>query len=130
MDLIDREQAIEEIYRKVSEQESNAIQGEDLDVGVIVGLKMAVRIIKDQPSAEKTGKWFSVSERLPEHGQEVLCACRAGIYEVLKYVDGISGPWYKDSRHVYMKGFVTHWMPLPEPPAGAALPAVFRREVE
>lgn len=57
MDLIDREQAIEEIYRKVSEQESNAIQGEDLDVGVIVGLKMAVRIIKDQPSAEKTGKW-------------------------------------------------------------------------
>ena len=62
-------------------------------------------------------KWISVEERLPEHGQEVLCACRAGIYEVFKYVDGISGPWYKDSRHVYMKGFVTHWMPLPEPPA-------------
>lgn len=57
-DLIDREQAIKEICREVSEQESNAIQGEDLDVGVIVGLNMAVRIIKEQPSAEKKiGKW-------------------------------------------------------------------------
>lgn len=57
-DLIDREQAIKEIYRKVSEEESNAIQGEDLDIGVIVGLKMAVRIIKEQQSAEKIGKWI------------------------------------------------------------------------
>lgn len=59
-DLISREQAIKEIYRKVSEEESNAIPGEDLDVGVIVGLKMAVRIIKEQPSAEKTGHWENI----------------------------------------------------------------------
>lgn len=58
MDLIDRERAIKEIRREVSEQESNAIPGENLDVGVIVGLKMAVQIIKEQPSAEKTGKWL------------------------------------------------------------------------
>lgn len=70
MDLIDRKQAIKEIYRKVSEQESNAIQGEDLDVGVIVGLKMAVRIIKEQPSAEKTGKW----EPTPKMGDAVRCS--------------------------------------------------------
>lgn len=57
MDLINRKQAIKEIRREVSEQESNAIQGEDLDVGVIVGLKMAVQIIKDQLSVEKTGRW-------------------------------------------------------------------------
>ena len=66
MDRIDREQAIEDIRREVSGQESNAIPGEDLDVGVIVGLKMAVRIIKEQPSAEKTGKWIPCKERLPE----------------------------------------------------------------
>lgn len=57
MDFISREQAIKEICREVNEEESNAIPGEDLDVGVIVGLKMAVRIIKEQPSAEKTSRW-------------------------------------------------------------------------
>lgn len=57
-DLISRKKAIKGICREVSEQENNAIPGEDLDVGVIVGLKMAVRIIKDQLSAEKTGKWI------------------------------------------------------------------------
>ena len=61
-------------------------------------------------------RWISVKERLPDVGEEVLCACRAGIVEVLKYFNGINGPWYKDSRHVYMSGFVTHWMPLPAPP--------------
>ena len=57
MDLIKKEQAVKEICRKVREEENNAIPGEDLDVGVVVGLKMAVRIIKEQPSAEKTGHW-------------------------------------------------------------------------
>jgi hypothetical protein len=61
-------------------------------------------------------KWIPVSERLPEHGKWVLCACRAKIVEVLKY-DSTMEDW--DSQlpeRCYMKGFVTHWMPLPEPP--------------
>ena len=61
-------------------------------------------------------RWIPVTERLPEICEYVLCTCRAGIVDVFKYVNGINGPWYKDSRHVYMKGFVTHWQPLPEPP--------------
>lgn len=77
----------------------------------------AYQMMAEAYEAEVTKQgWIPVTERLPEVKQEVLCACQAGIFEVLKYVNGINGPWYKDSRHVYMSGFVTHWMPLPEPP--------------
>jgi hypothetical protein len=27
-----------------------------------------------------------------------------------------NGDWVYDTNHVYMHSFVTHWMPLPEPP--------------
>lgn len=61
-------------------------------------------------------KWIPVSERLPESMEWVLCACRANILEVLRY-DPIMGDWDTTMpNRCYMKGFVTHWMPLPEPP--------------
>ena len=62
------------------------------------------------------GKWIPVTERLPEPGEWVLCSCRSNIIEVLRY-DSAMDDW--DSQmpeRCYMKGFVTHWMPLPEPP--------------
>jgi hypothetical protein len=59
-------------------------------------------------------KWTSVEEKLPEAGQRVLCYCRANIYEVMKM--RTDRDWVQDINHVYMSGFVTHWMPLPEPP--------------
>ena len=63
-------------------------------------------------------KWIPVTERLPEPGKWVLCACRANIIEVLKY-DHTMGDWDSTMpERCYMKGFVTHWMPLPEPPKG------------
>lgn len=57
--------------------------------------------------------WIPVSERLPKKGVAVLCACRANIKCVMKW-DGID--WYENPTRCYMSGFVTHWMPLPEPP--------------
>ena len=61
-------------------------------------------------------KWIPVSERLPEPMEWVLCACRAKIIEVLRY-DHIMDDWDTTMpNRCYMKGFVTHWMPLPEPP--------------
>jgi hypothetical protein len=70
--------------------------------------------------AEKVGQWIPVSERLPEMGVRVLCACQADLYDVLKLTpEG----WFYDTRHTYMFGFVRAWMPLPEPykasPTGA-----------
>ena len=63
------------------------------------------------PDREK-GEWIPVSERLPEMGVRVLCACQADLYDVLKLTpDG----WFYDTRHTYMFGFVLAWQPLPEP---------------
>ena len=60
----------------------------------------------------KKSRWIPVTEKLP--GREwVLCKCRAKIHEVFSLRDGY---WYHDPQHQYMSGFVTHWMPLPEPP--------------
>lgn len=64
-------------------------------------------------SIEPAQRWIPVTERLTESRAWVLCKCRAKIYEVLSWRDG---GWYHDPQHRYMSGFVTHWMPLPEPP--------------
>ena len=69
----------------------------------------AVKNIEIEP------KWISVSERLPEINEWVVCQCRANIYEVLKFT---SYGWYHDDAHCYMNGFVIAWMPLPEPYKG------------
>ena len=62
----------------------------------------------------KLPSWIPASERLPEAGERVLCYCRANIYEVMKM--RTDGDWVYDVHHIYMHSFVTHWMPLPEPP--------------
>lgn len=59
-------------------------------------------------------RWIPVTERLPDAGKRVLCYCRANIYEVMKM--RTDGDWVYDTNHVYMHSFVTHWMPLPQPP--------------
>ena len=58
-------------------------------------------------------RWIPVAERLPEKRKWVLCKCQANIVDVLRFENA---EWYHDPTHVYMYEFVTHWMPLPEPP--------------
>lgn len=117
-DLISRKQAIKEIYHKVREEENNAIPGEDLDVGVIVGLKMAVRIIKEQPPAEKTGKWVSCTERLPEEDGLYLVthSYKYGNTDIAVNRVKIMLFWAK-SKSWQVDG-ITAWMPLPQPYKG------------
>ena len=70
-----------------------------------------------QSYEESKPGWIPVTERLPEAGERVLCYCRANIYEVMKM--RTDGAWvHNDTVYdsAYMSGFVTHWMPLPEPP--------------
>ena len=76
-------------------------------------------IIEKQPTADvvEVG-WIDVNERLPKDYEKVLCLCQANIYEVLVW-DNIQQTWFHDATHSYFKTFVTHWMPLPEPPKGA-----------
>lgn len=49
-------------------------------------------------------KWIKVTDRLPEEGQAVLCYPE---YLPAEY----SSYWLQWSEF-----YVTHWMPLPEPP--------------
>ena len=62
-------------------------------------------------------RWIPVSERLPEkNDQWVLCLCVSGAIEVLKFDYTM---WNWDAQYpgrCYMENYVTHWMPLPEPP--------------
>lgn len=64
-------------------------------------------------AVEQIPRWIPVTERLPQEREWVLCQCRAKIRMVLRLQNGY---WHQDSRHEFMSGFVTHWMPLPEPP--------------
>ena len=58
--------------------------------------------------------WINVKDRLPEPWQEVL------IYE--RYKDApeyiISVTTYRPDIYQPIWNFVTHWMPIPEPPKG------------
>ena len=70
--------------------------------------------------ADVPSKWISVEDSMPEPMAWVLCACRANIIEVLRYDRNIDGWGTAGPNRGYMKSFVTHWMPLPEPPGGDA----------
>lgn len=62
-------------------------------------------------------RWIPCSERLPdENNRWVLCLCVSGAMEVLKFDYTM---WNWDAQYpgrCYMENYVTHWMPLPEPP--------------
>ena len=68
-------------------------------------------------------EWISVKEKLPEDGCGVMAIRKRGrkFYEpfVGRYVDGIfftSGEIPDPDADLESSEFVTHWMPLPEPP--------------
>lgn len=69
----------------------------------------------DMSVADVPGGWISVTERLPENDDHVLCCTRtkAGRQNLIigYYMDGL---W-----RCGMNSNVTHWMPLPEPPKEA-----------
>ena len=58
-------------------------------------------------------RWIPVTERLPEKRKWVLCLCMSNVIDVFRLEDN---EWYHDPCHIYFPHFVTHWMPLPEPP--------------
>ena len=58
-------------------------------------------------------RWISVEERLAKHGAIVLCYTKY-FYEVLQWDD--DAEQWVGQHSVNAKHYVTHWMPLPEPP--------------
>ena len=63
-----------------------------------------------------SSKWIPVTERLPEPWKWILCYCEAGNIEMLRYDDFMEEWGSININRAYKKEYVTHWMPLPEPP--------------
>lgn len=83
------------------------------------GVTVQDRLEEKQATSDKTSEWISVKDRLPESDVQVLVACemrgqhfrkRYVWYEIIKNLD--------DFNSIVIDGFITHWMPLPEPPKG------------
>jgi len=71
----------------------------------------------------ETNGWISVYERLPENLERVLVNCEYGVTlaEFTKYNNGRNSWWAIRSIGTYEDSMlateVTHWQPLPPPPA-------------
>jgi hypothetical protein len=62
-------------------------------------------------------EWISVKDRLPEKGKAVLCFCTNDDYWIALW-DRCDDELWSDGEWWRAKDFVTHWMPLPQPPKG------------
>ena len=61
-------------------------------------------------------EWIPVTERLPEHGNVVICFMKFGEQRILQW-DNVSS-WWLGYEHGddWQKADITHWMPMPQPP--------------
>lgn len=80
----------------------------------------------------KQGEWISVEDRLPEKDGKFSYRCLAcldwgdnkmvveGVFCYESFSKYKAGEWYciKDLGSEPQRYFITHWMPLPEPPKG------------
>ena len=63
-------------------------------------------------------EWISVKDRLPEHGDVVLCFMKFGEHRILQW-DDVSSWWLGYGRgDDWQKADVTHWAKMPQPPKG------------
>ena len=63
-------------------------------------------------------EWISVEDRLPEHGDVVLCFMKFGGQRLLLW-DGVSSRWLGYGLgDDWKKTDVANWMPMPNPPKG------------
>ena len=62
-------------------------------------------------------RWISVRDRLPESGKQALCLTKRGEVWVAAW-DDVGDHLWSDGEIWCSNGYVTHWMPLPQPPKG------------
>ena len=78
--------------------------------GALEVYRMAIAALREQM------EWISVKDRLPENDTRVLAYCKDRCIHDVKW-RWADNAWYdKGSAAVYLAGFVTHWLPMPEPP--------------
>ncbi|MBQ5389869.1 MAG: DUF551 domain-containing protein [Clostridia bacterium] len=100
-DLIDRDAVIKQIA-ETQDKVSSGIED--------VTFYRAIKIIRNAPAVNR---WIPCSERLPEQEVRVLLFASDEVY--LGELTDIKDVF--DTDFGFMKnGYVTHWMPRPEPP--------------
>ena len=63
-------------------------------------------------------EWIPVKDRLPEHGDVVLCFMKFGEHRILQW-DNVSSWWLGYGQgDDWQKSDVTHWSKMPQPPKG------------
>ncbi len=82
----------------------------DLDIRIRSGGDDAIAA-----ACELMPKWIPVSERLPEKNTLVLVHTEMDANHVASIDDG--NEWFCNYGGEWLFPNVTHWMPLPEPPA-------------
>lgn len=120
---MNREEAIECLSERVSiggtgEQNCMVVFGVNTDT-LDEAFDMAISALRQQEHPQ----WISVKDRLPDYMGEVLVIVSGkphenitldGAYEIAEY-DPVEG-WILEMWPEWCSGFVTHWMPMPEPP--------------
>ena len=110
--LIDRNAVEKEISKRILLPEEC-----EYDTGYNTAMSKAKEIVENAPTVNR---WIPCSDMLPEQtGYYFVCDSTAefdnirGRRGISKYVIGKNGGrWYGDICQKY----ITHWMPLPEPP--------------
>ena len=79
-------------------------------------LKDALAYIQQLEAAQP--KWISVEERLPDDRGNFITKihCDKGDWIEVNTFDYMEKEWWHDTVNCTVTKFVTHWMPLPEPP--------------
>lgn len=92
---------------------------ESLNLSVLAEVVRQLVVKSDEPSARK---WISVDDELPEQrnlprSRSVLIFCESNLCTFTAVYNFENGGWeYFAQGSVEVRGRVTHWMPLPEPP--------------
>ena len=77
-------------------------------------LEMILNQIDNAPTFELS-KWISVSERLPEVGQNILLSSSNGMFTAEGWLKN-DGDWYQFRWNTtWPSDYIDAWMPLPEP---------------
>ena len=107
-DLIDRQDAIDAV--------NNAFDRETLLTGFVRSI--AVRAIRDMPSAQLEPQWVPVSERLPEESEYYIITANDGVGHRTTFAkfQKKAKSWDLTGARSYWR--VIAWMPLPEPMKG------------
>lgn len=119
-DLIDREEALKEIYNRYGSAYEwyleNGISGKELDFALTSYAECHVAI-RNLPSVESTEpKWIPVTERLPEkRGFYLITTEKTHEVDICSW-NGSRFEYYPNGCMVVLRPQA--WMPLPEPYEG------------